>query len=149
MRISDWSSDVCSSDLTHFAGVAIVVAKLFGLVRPDVAVFGQKDYQQLVVIRQMVADLCLGIDVVGAETIREPDGLAMSSRNRFLDPLQRQQATALSRTLRRAIEAAPYGADSALAAARAELRASPWIDLDSRALTHVPTVPAPCRGAGR
>src|SRR3546814_6511011 len=111
MRISDWSSDVCSSDLTHFAGVAIVVAKLFGLVRPDVAVFGQKDYQQLVVIRQMVADLCLGIDVVGAETIREPDGLAMSSRNRFLDPLQRQQATALSRTLRRAIEEAPYGAD--------------------------------------
>src|SRR3546814_21043329 len=82
MRISDWSSDVCSSDLTHFAGVAIVVAKLFGLVRPDVAVFGQKDYQQLVVIRQMVADLCLGIDVVGAETIREPDGLARSEERR-------------------------------------------------------------------
>src|SRR3546814_9855277 len=83
----------------------------------------------------MVADLCLGIDVVGAETIREPDGLAMSSRNRFLDPLQRQQATALSRTLRRAIEDAPYGADSALAAARAELRASDGIDLDYLAIT--------------
>jgi pantoate--beta-alanine ligase len=64
----------------HFAGVLTVVAKLFGLVRPDVAVFGQKDYQQLVLVRRMVADLCLGVDVVGAETVREPDGLALSSR---------------------------------------------------------------------
>ena len=73
----------------HFRGVLTVVAKLFGLVRPDVAVFGQKDYQQLVLIRRMVADLCLGVDVVGAETRREPDGLALSSRNRYLDAEQR------------------------------------------------------------
>ncbi|NYG58921.1 pantoate--beta-alanine ligase [Nocardioides daedukensis] len=134
---------------THFAGVAIVVAKLFGLVRPDVAVFGQKDYQQLVVIRQMVADLCLGVDVVGAETVRESDGLAMSSRNRFLDPLQRHQAIALSRTLCRAIEDAPYGVDSALAAARAELRASDGIDLDYLVITDVDLGPAPAEGEGR
>src|SRR5690606_14879376 len=68
---------------THFAGVLTVVAKLLGLVRPDVAVFGQKDYQQLILIRRMVADLCLGIEVIGADTVREVDGLAMSSRNRY------------------------------------------------------------------
>ena len=76
----------------HFRGVLTVVAKLFGLVRPDVAVFGQKDYQQLVLIRRMVADLCQGVEVVGAETRREPDGLALSSRNRYLDGEQRAQA---------------------------------------------------------
>lgn len=114
----------------HFRGVLTVVAKLFGLVRPDVAVFGQKDYQQLVLIRRMVADLCLGVEVVGAETQREPDGLALSSRNRYLDPDQRTRAVALSRALRRAQAAAPYGAESALAAARAELREVDGVDLD-------------------
>ena len=88
----------------HYRGVLTVVAKLFGLVRPDVAVFGQKDYQQLVLIRRMVEDLCMGVDVVGAETVREPDGLALSSRNVHLDEDQRRQATALSRTLYAAVE---------------------------------------------
>jgi pantoate--beta-alanine ligase len=114
----------------HFRGVLTVVAKLFGLVRPDVAVFGEKDYQQLALIRQMVADLCMGIDVVGAPTDREPDGLARSSRNRYLDPTQRLQAVALSRVLRRAAESAHEGYAAALAAGRAELRASQGVDLD-------------------
>ena len=86
----------------HFRGVLTVVAKLFGLVRPDLAVFGQKDYQQLVLIRRMVADLCLGVEIVGAETERDSDGLALSSRNAYLDEDQRQEATVLNRTLRAA-----------------------------------------------
>ncbi|MEQ6902266.1 pantoate--beta-alanine ligase [Nocardioides sp. YIM 152588] len=91
----------------HFAGVLTVVAKLFGLVRPDMAVFGQKDYQQLALIRQMTADLCLGVEVVGAETCREVDGLAMSSRNRYLSPAEREHALALSGALRAAQRAVP------------------------------------------
>jgi pantoate--beta-alanine ligase len=114
----------------HFAGVLTVVAKLFGLVRPDVAVFGEKDYQQLVLVRRMVADLCLGVEVVGVPTVREPDGLALSSRNRYLDPEQRLQAVGLSRTLRAAQQAAPDGLEAVVSAARGELRRSPGIDLD-------------------
>ena len=114
----------------HFAGVLTVVAKLFGLVGPDVAVFGQKDYQQLVLIRRMVADLCLPVEVVGAETRREEDGLALSSRNRYLDTEQRFHATALVRSLLAARLAAPEGLDAALDAARAELRAAIGVDLD-------------------
>ena len=86
----------------HFHGVLTVVAKLFGLVRPDVAVFGEKDYQQLTLIRRMVLDLNMGVEVVGSETVREHDGLALSSRNRYLDPEQRLAASALSRALRAA-----------------------------------------------
>ena len=93
----------------HFAGVLTVVAKLFGLVRPDVTVFGEKDYQQLALVRRMSADLCLGVDVLGGETVREPDGLALSSRNRYLDDEQRRTALALSRTLRAAQGAAADG----------------------------------------
>ena len=84
----------------HFAGVLTVVAKLLGLVRPDVAVFGEKDYQQLTLIRRMVTDLELGVRIDGAPTVREPDGLALSSRNRFLTEQDREQALALSRALR-------------------------------------------------
>ncbi|WP_232676352.1 pantoate--beta-alanine ligase [Nocardioides sp. R-C-SC26] len=119
----------------HFAGVLTVVAKLFGLVRPDVAVFGQKDYQQLVLIRRMVADLCLGVDVVGAPTLREDDGLAMSSRNVYLDGEQRRQAAALSRTLRAVQDAGADGLVAALDAARTELRSAEGVDLDYLAIT--------------
>lgn len=83
----------------HFAGVVTVVAKLFASVRPDIAYFGQKDFQQLRVIQAMSRDQRLGVRVVGSPTVREPDGLAMSSRNRYLSPPERQSALALSRAL--------------------------------------------------
>ena len=134
---------------THFHGVLTVVAKLFGLVRPDVAVFGEKDYQQLVLIRRMVADLCMEVDVVGADIVREDDGLALSSRNRYLDEEQRRRATALSRTLFAARVAARHGADAALDAARHELRHARGVDLDYLELTDPDLGPAPDSGPAR
>lgn len=121
----------------HFEGVLTVVAKLFGLVAPQVAVFGEKDYQQLALVRRMVQDLNFGIEIVGAPTVREPDGLAMSSRNRILTPAGRAAASALHRSLVTAREYAAGGADRAavLAAARAVLSAEPGVDLDYLQLT--------------
>jgi pantoate--beta-alanine ligase len=119
----------------HFRGVLTVVAKLFGLVRPGIAVFGQKDYQQLVLVRRMVRDLCLDVEIVGADTQREPDGLALSSRNRYLDPDQRGLAVVLSRALRAARDAAGGGPQAALDAARAELARVAGLDLDYLVVT--------------
>jgi len=134
---------------THFHGVLTVVAKLLGLVRPDVAVFGEKDYQQLALIRRMVSDLCLGVDVVGTPTVREPDGLALSSRNAYLDPAARRSALALSAALLAARDAAGRGPDQALAAARAVLGAAPGVDLDYLELTGPDLGPAPSTGETR
>lgn len=84
----------------HFAGVATIVTKLFAIVRPDVAYFGQKDFQQLRVVQTVSGDLLLGVRVTGCPTVRDPDGLAMSSRNRYLSADDRRSALALSRALR-------------------------------------------------
>jgi pantoate--beta-alanine ligase len=95
----------------HFQGVATVVAKLFIQVTPDLAVFGEKDYQQLKVVTRMTADLCLPVEIVAAPTVREPDGLAMSSRNRYLSPKERRTAPALFCTLARAAKDIRAGRD--------------------------------------
>jgi pantoate--beta-alanine ligase len=109
----------------HFRGVTTVVAKLFNSVGPDVAYFGQKDAQQVAVIRRMVSDLDFPLRIEVLPTVREPDGLAMSSRNAYLEPDERQRAAALSRALSIAEEKAPAeGLAAALEAARAELRAA-------------------------
>jgi pantoate--beta-alanine ligase len=93
----------------HFNGVTTVVAKLFNIVGPDRAYFGQKDYQQVTVLRQMATDLCMPLEVITCPTVREPDGLAMSSRNAYLSPAERQAALVLARALRLAEERLAQG----------------------------------------
>lgn len=100
VRVEELSKNLCGeSRPSHFEGVSTVVARLFGLIQPDIAVFGQKDFQQLAIIQQMVRDLAMPIVIVGAPLIRDHDGLALSSRNRYLTPDQRTQAQTISKTL--------------------------------------------------
>jgi pantoate--beta-alanine ligase len=117
-----------------FGGVLTVVLKLFSLVRPDIAVFGQKDAQQLALIRAMVTDLDLGLSVTGVPTVRDPDGLAMSSRNRYLSAAERTTALTLSRALRAGVAAAAGGPAAVLAAAQPVLAAAPGLRVDYLAL---------------
>ena len=134
---------------THFAGVLTVVLKLLQIVRPDRVFFGEKDYQQLVLIRQMVADLNVGVEVVGVPTIREADGLAMSSRNRYLDPVQRELAVTLSAALTAGAHAAHNGAQAALDAAHAVLDAVPDLTVDYLQLRSTDLGPLQADGPGR
>ena len=117
----------------HFRGVTTVVAKLFHIIEPDVAFFGQKDAAQVAIIRRMVRDLNLPVDIVVRPIVREPDGLAMSSRNMYLDARQRQQALVLYRSLMRIKQLAEAGERDAaklLAAAREELARENSVRLD-------------------
>jgi len=135
-----------------FGGVLTVVLKLFSLVRPDIAVFGTKDAQQLALIRTMVADLDLGLSITAVTTVREPDGLAMSSRNRYLSAAERSTALALSRALRAGVSVAAAGPAATLAAAQAVLDAAPGLSVDYLALVDPETfapVGVPAAGPGR
>lgn len=134
---------------THFAGVLTVVLKLLQIVRPDTAFFGEKDYQQLVLIRQMVADLNVDTSIVGLPIVREPDGLAMSSRNRYLSEVERDQAGALSAALLAGMYAASGGKPAALDAARAVLDEVPAIDVDYLEVRDPALGPAPAEGMAR
>ena len=134
---------------THFTGVLTVVAKLLGLIRPAVAFFGEKDYQQLVLIRRMAADLELGVGIAGVPIVREPDGLALSSRNVFLSAADRERALTLSRALFAGVAAAPGGADAVVKVATSVLDAAPAVRLDYLALRDADLAPAPERGAAR
>jgi pantoate--beta-alanine ligase len=113
----------------HFQGVCTVVTKLFNIVKPDVAVFGKKDYQQLAVLRALERQLDFGIEIVGGDTMREPDGLAMSSRNGYLSLDERKKAAQLNAELRKikeALEAGSHRIDRHEAMARADLEMAGW-----------------------
>jgi pantoate--beta-alanine ligase len=133
---------------THFAGVLTVVAKLLNLTVPTYALFGEKDYQQLVLIRRMVRDLEMPYEVVGVPTVREPDGLALSSRNGYLSADERSKALALSRALNEGADAGPRGMAAVLACARTVLEDA-HLHADYLQLRDEELGPAPASGTAR
>jgi pantoate--beta-alanine ligase len=131
-----------------FSGVLTVVSKLLHLTRPDATFFGEKDYQQLVMVRQMVTDLSMDIEVVGVPIVREPDGLALSSRNAYLSPDERTSGLALSAALRAGVQVSDQGADAVLKAANKILSES-TVDVDYCELTDPALGPVPEQGPAR
>ncbi|MFD6398333.1 pantoate--beta-alanine ligase [Nocardia sp. NPDC060249] len=134
---------------THFAGMLTVVAKLLNITHASEAYFGEKDYQQLTLIRQMVRDLNMDAKIVAYPTVREPDGLALSSRNRFLDATQRESALALSAALAAGRHAAGLGAEAVVRTARSVLDAVDGLDVDYLELRDSNLGPAPTAGNAR
>ncbi|MFC7451365.1 pantoate--beta-alanine ligase [Rhodococcus daqingensis] len=134
---------------THFAGMLTVVAKLLQIVGPHLAYFGEKDYQQLTLIRQMVRDLNIDVEIFGVPTVREQDGLALSSRNRYLDENQRAAAATISAALVAGAHAAAGGPEAILATAREVLATTPEVEVDYLEVRGVDLGPAPERGDGR
>jgi pantoate--beta-alanine ligase len=105
VEVEEWGKKLCGmSRPIHFRGVTTVVLKLFNIIQPDTAIFGWKDAQQFLILCRMVKDLNLPVEMIGGEIIREPDGLAMSSRNKYLTPEERREAAILSRSLKEALE---------------------------------------------
>ncbi|GAA4871874.1 pantoate--beta-alanine ligase [Actinomycetospora straminea] len=133
----------------HFAGMLTVVNKLFAITTPDVAFFGEKDYQQLTLIRRMVRDLDMDLHVVGVPTVREPDGLALSSRNAYLSADERHAAVALSAALSAGQHAGEQGAAAVLDAARAVLVTEPSLQVDYLELRDEDLGPTPDIGPAR
>lgn len=133
----------------HFAGVLTIVAKLFHIVAPDVALFGEKDYQQLVLVKKMVRDLDFPVSVVGVPTVREPDGLALSSRNVYLSADDRPRAATLQRALVAGAAVSAHGADAVLEAARAVLAEEPALQVEYLELRDPDLGQAPETGTAR